>query len=217
MNGRSLPFLLQLCTDLPPLAPTHNLNSRRSLRDPGSPGRRGVWHRFGGRAGGGENRRGKLAPLGRVPGSTTAGVLGYGSATWGHGVRSRGQPWVPTVSAHPPAEASPSQVPRSASRLLCPHPATRSSALAGRKVKTRSTTSARLLSTKVLRGSAEEEPQQSPPPPTRSMPHQPHQPHRETVRRLGGSGLDRALGVLSRRARHFRPIRGGGTAAGKPT
>ena len=204
VNGRSLLFLPQLGTDLPPLPTTQNLNSRRLLRDPESLGRRDVWHRFGGRAGGGDNLRGKLAPLGRVPGSTTAGSAGVWERHQGPGVPESGSALGPDGIRPPASPASPSQVPRSASRLLCPHPATRSNALAGRKVKTRSTTSARLLRTKVLRGSAEEEPQQSPPPPTRSMPHQPHQ---ETVRRLGGSGSDRALGSLSRRALHFRPIR----------
>lgn len=88
-----------------------------------------------------------------------------------------------------------------------PHPATRSSALAGRKESTRSTTSAKLLSTKAPRGSAEEP--RSPPPPTSSIP-----PHRPREQDRGSDGL--GDGRRARQARVRRracPTSGAGLPA----
>lgn len=100
----------------------------------------------------------------------------------------------PADSACPPAPAS------------APHPATRSSALAGRKESTRSTTSARLLSTKALRGSAEEPRSPPPPPPSSSIP-----PHRPREQDRGSEGLGDCRSARPARTAQARARRTSGT------
>lgn len=158
-----------------PRLPTPTPSAQRRETPAGSSPRRGRWRRAGSERepGAGKTFEGSCFSRRSPPERSGRRTWQMGASAQGSGTEP-GPPRVPMASAHPARPGKPGRSRgKEASRLLSPHPATRSSALAGRKVRTRSTTSARLLNTKVLRGSAEEEPRWSRPPPTGSMPHQP--------------------------------------------
>lgn len=133
-----------------------------------------------------------------------------GTSRAGTSPQGRGrEPWAalgPDGLPTPPSRAGPRR-PEVRCPLPVSYPATRSNALAGRKVRTRSTTSARLLNTKVLRGSAEGR-WRPPPPPTGSIPPTtgPDKAYRGSEVAVEAGTVPPGQHALSRRARHFRPV-----------